>query len=155
MLLFRYMTISRKKLGEIGEKIAEDFLKRKGYKILDRNFSIRSAFGPKTGEIDIVAEPRRNPFGILRGKKDKIISFVEVKTVLTAPPAFEGRGSSISPEQKVNFQKQRKLIKTAQSWLMKNKIPLNKKWQIDVIAIKIDLDSKKAKLRHFKNAVSV
>ena len=149
------MTISRKKLGQIGEKIAEDFLKRKGYKILDRNFSIRSAFGPKTGEIDIVAEPRRNPFGILRGKKDKIISFVEVKTLAAAPPAFERRDSSISPEQKVNFQKQRKLIKTAQSWLMKNKIPLNKKWQIDVIAIKIDLDSKKAKLRHFKNAVSV
>jgi len=133
MLLFRYMTISRKKLGEIGEKIAEDFLKRKGYKILDRNFFVRSAFGPKTGEIDIVA------------KKDDAISFVEVKTVLA---------SSVSPEQKVNFQKQRKLIKMAQIWLMKNKIPLNKKWQIDIIAIKIDLNIKKAKIRHFKNAVS-
>ena len=133
MLLFRYMTISRQKLGQFGERIAEDFLKRKGYKILDRNFFVRSAFGPKTGEIDIVA------------KKDDAISFVEVKTVLA---------SSVSPEQKVNFQKQRKLIKTAQSWLMKNKIPLNKKWQIDIIAIKIDLNIKKAKIRHFKNAVS-
>jgi len=37
---------------------------------------------------------------------------------------------------------------------MKNKIPLNKKWQIDIIAIKIDLNIKKAKIRHFKNAVS-
>jgi len=133
MLLFRYMTISRKKLGQFGERIAEDFLKRKGYKILDRNFFVRSAFGPKTGEIDIVA------------KKDDAISFVEVKTVLA---------SSVSPEQKVNFQKQRKLIKMAQIWLMKNKIPLNKKWQIDIIAIKIDLNIKKAKIRHFKNAVS-
>jgi len=127
------MTISRKKLGQFGERIAEDFLKRKGYKILDRNFFVRSAFGPKTGEIDIVA------------KKDDAISFVEVKTVLA---------SSVSPEQKVNFQKQRKLIKMAQIWLMKNKIPLNKKWQIDIIAIKIDLNIKKAKIRHFKNAVS-
>jgi len=133
MLLFRYMTISRQKLGQFGEKIAEEFLKRKGYKILDRNFFVRSAFGPKTGEIDIVA------------KKDDAISFVEVKTVLA---------SSVSPEQKVNFQKQRKLIKMAQIWLMKNKIPLNKKWQIDIIAIKIDLNIKKAKIRHFKNAVS-
>ncbi|PIR02293.1 MAG: YraN family protein [Candidatus Nealsonbacteria bacterium CG_4_9_14_0_2_um_filter_37_38] len=133
MLLFRYMTISRQKLGQFGERIAEDFLKRKGYKILDRNFFVRSAFGPKTGEIDIVA------------KKDDAISFVEVKTVLA---------SSVSPEQKVNFQKQRKLIKMAQIWLMKNKIPLNKKWQIDIIAIKIDLNIKKAKIRHFKNAVS-
>ncbi|PIY89358.1 MAG: YraN family protein, partial [Candidatus Nealsonbacteria bacterium CG_4_10_14_0_8_um_filter_37_14] len=32
------MQISRKKLGQIGEKIAEDFLKRKGYKILDKNY---------------------------------------------------------------------------------------------------------------------
>jgi len=127
------MTISRQKLGQFGERIAEDFLKRKGYKILDRNFFVRSAFGPKTGEIDIVA------------KKDDAISFVEVKTVLA---------SSVSPEQKVNFQKQRKLIKMAQIWLMKNKIPLNKKWQIDIIAIKIDLNIKKAKIRHFKNAVS-
>ena len=135
------MQISRKKLGEIGEKIAEDFLKRKGYKILDKNYFTKSVFGPKTGEIDIIA------------KKSDAISFVEVKALAAAPPAFGGRGGSVSPEQKVNFQKQRKLIKTAQSWLIKNKMPLNIKWQIDVIAIKIDLDSKKAKIRHFKNAI--
>ena len=136
------MQISRKKIGKIGEKIAEDFLKRKGYKILDRNYSVRQAFGPKTGEIDIVA------------KKDDTISFVEVKTILATPPAEGGRGGFVSPEEKVNFRKQRKIIKTAQSWLMKIKMPLNTKWQIDVIAIKIDSQSKKAKIRHFKNAVS-
>jgi len=137
------MQISRKKLGQIGEKIAEDFLKRKGYKILDKNYFVKSVFGPKTGEIDIVA------------KKDDTISFVEVKSLVVTPTAFGGRGDAgdVSPEDKVNFQKQRKLIKTAQSWLMKNKMPSNIKWQIDVIAIKIDLDSKKAKIRHFKNAI--
>ena len=136
------MQISRKKIGEIGEKIAEDFLKRKGYKILARNYFVRQVFGPKTGEIDIVAE------------KDDIISFVEVKTLAVTPPAFGGRGGSVSPEEKVNFQKQRKIIKTAQSWLMKNKMPLNTKWQIDVISISIDSQSKKAKIRHFQNAVA-
>jgi len=137
------MQISRKKLGQIGEKIAEDFLKRKGYKILDKNYFVKSVFGPKTGEIDIVA------------KKDDTISFVEVKSLVVTPTAEGGRGDAgdVSPEDKVNFQKQRKLIKTAQSWLMKNKMPSNIKWQIDVIAIKIDLDSKKAKIRHFKNAI--
>ena len=137
------MQISRKKLGQIGEKIAEDFLKRKGYKILDKNYFVKSVFGPKTGEIDIVA------------KKDDTISFVEVKSLVVTPTAFGGRGDAgdVSPEDKVNFQKQRKLIKTAQSWLIKNKMPSNIKWQIDVIAIKIDLDSKKAKIRHFKNAI--
>ena len=137
------MQISRKKLGQIGEKIAEDFLKRKGYKILDKNYFVKSVFGPKTGEIDIVA------------KKDDTISFVEVKSLVVTPTAFGGRGDAddVSPEDKVNFQKQRKLIKTAQSWLIKNKMPSNIKWQIDVISIKIDLDSKKAEIRHFKNAI--
>jgi len=57
-----------------------------------------------------------------------------------------------SPEEKVNFSKSRKLVKTAESWLMKNKIPLNSKWQIDVISIKIE-QNKKVKIDHFENAV--
>lgn len=136
------MSISKQKVGEIGEKTAEAFLRRKGYKILDRNYFVKSAFGPKTGEIDIVAE------------KNNAISFVEVKTLAANPRAVGGGVGFIAPEQKVNFQKQRKLIKTAQSWLMKNKISFDKKWQIDAIAIKIDLNTKKAKIKHFKNAVS-
>jgi len=59
----------------------------------------------------------------------------------------------ISPEEKVNFSKQRKLVKTAESWLMKKKIPLNSKWQIDVIAIKIGFDNK-VEISHFENAIS-
>ncbi|MCK4454179.1 YraN family protein [Candidatus Parcubacteria bacterium] len=134
------MIISKKQTGEIGERIAENFLKKKGYKILDRNFFTRLALGPKTGEIDIIAE------------KEETISFVEVKTIEISPRGFAARGDFIPPEQKVNFQKQRKIIKTAQIWLSKNKMPLNKKWQIDVISIKIDLDLKKAEIKHFQNA---
>ena len=134
------MSIDKKKIGELGEKIAENFLKKKGYRILDRNFFTRLALGPKTGEIDIVA------------KKDNTISFVEVKTIETAFRDSYARGGFISPEEKVNFQKQRKIIKTAQIWLSKNKMPLDKKWQIDVISIKIDLESKKAQIQHFPNA---
>ena len=37
-------------LGTYGEDLAEDFLKKKGYRILQRNFEI------KLGEIDIVAQ---------------------------------------------------------------------------------------------------
>ena len=40
-----------KTLGDIGEKIAEEYLKGKGYKILDKNFRYK-----KLGEIDLVAE---------------------------------------------------------------------------------------------------
>ena len=125
--------MSSKQLGILGEQIAEDYLKNKGYQILDKNFSFRIPGNPQKGEIDIVA------------KKSDIISFIEVKTLRTPD-------SPISPEEKVDFGKQRKLVKTAESWLMKKKIPLNSKWQIDVIAIELN-SNKKAKINHFENAV--
>lgn len=124
--------MSTKAIGNFGEKIAENYLKNKGYQILDRNYSFRIPGNPQKGEIDIVA------------KKEDVISFVEVKTLKNSFP--------IPPEEKVNFSKQRKLRQTAESWLIKKKIPLNSKWQIDVIAIEIKKG--KAKISHFENAVS-
>ena len=123
--------MNSKKLGDFGEAIAEIFLKNKGYRILDKNYSLIIS-GPKQGEIDIIA------------KKGDVISFIEVKTLASE--------KIILPEEKVDRLKLRKIIKTAKSWLMKNKIPLDNKWQIDVIAIRIDTVNKKAKMRHFKNA---
>ena len=122
-----------KKVGNFGERIAEKYLRDKGYQILDRNYFFKSFRGPLRGEIDIIAQ------------KNGIISFIEVKTLRN--PA-----EVISPEEKVNFSKQRKLRKTAESWLMGKRIPLNSKWQIDVISIRIEKG--KAKINHFENAIS-
>lgn len=124
--------MERKRIGSLGERIAENYLKNKGYQVLDRNYVFRIPGELQRGEIDIVA------------KKGDVISFVEVKTLKN--PAF-----LISPEEKVNFSKRKKLIKTAESWLMKNKISLNSKWQIDVIAVEIK--NGKAKVSHFENAI--
>ena len=118
-----------KKVGNFGERIAEKYLRDKGYQILDKNFSFAS--GLQKGEIDIVA------------KKGETISFVEVKTLIDA--------SNFSPEEKVNFQKQEKIKKIAQIWLDKNKRALDSKWQIDVLSIKIDPSFKKAKVKHLEN----
>ncbi len=124
-----------KKLGDFGEKVALKYLKDKGYQILGRNYFSKSVSGPKRGEVDLVA------------KKGNTISFVEVKTLNSK------NTNSFSPEEKVDFQKQRKILKIAENWLMENKIPLDKPWQVDVISVKIDLNSKKAKISHFPNAV--
>ncbi len=124
-----------KKIGSFGENIACYYLKNKGYKILGKNYSRKWIRGPQKGEIDVIAE------------KDKIISFIEVKTITSA------QSGGYLPEDKVNFQKQKQLIKIAQDWLSEKKIPLESKWQIDVMAIKIDLESKKAKIRHIQNAI--
>lgn len=132
----------------IGEKIACKYLEKKGYKILDKNYFLKIGTEPKKGEIDIIAQLRSSIVDILRGKKDDTIHFVEVKTLR------QFRGGGFLPEDKVDFFKQQKIIKTAQSWLMKNKIPFNSKWQIDIISITIDADSQKAKIRHLENAVA-
>lgn len=126
--------------------MAVRYLKKKGYKILERNFERKVSRFLKS-EIDIVARPRRSVFDILRGKKDDAIHFVEVKTLIG--------GKDFAPEQKVNFQKKRKLAKTAETWLLKNKIPLDCQWQIDVISIRIDPQTKNPQIIHFKNAVSL
>ena len=49
-------------LGQVGEDFSAEYLEKQGYKIIDRNYKIRTA------EIDIIAE------------LDKTIIFVEVKT---------------------------------------------------------------------------
>ena len=129
-----YMYVSSKEIGNLGEKIAVEFLKKKGYKILDKNYIPKWMRGPEKKEIDIIAQ------------KDGVISFVEVKTLANNKQTFQ-------PEDKVDFLKQRKLIKVGESYLLEKKYSPERKWQIDVIAIRIDSDSKKAKIKHLKNVV--
>ncbi len=126
-----------KKVGNFGEEIAVKYLERKGYKILERNYT-KNWSSIKKGEIDIIC------------RKEKIISFVEVKTIIQS---FQNNLSPFSPEEKVNRQKQKKIILLAETWLEENNISLNSDWQIDVIAIRVDLARKKAKISHFLNAV--
>jgi len=122
-----------RQLGDMGEKIVSQYLKEKDYRILDRNYSSKWVSGPIRGEIDIIAE------------KENTISFIEVKTLID--------GQGFLPEDKVNFAKQKKILKTAENWLMEKNIPLDSRWQVDVISVEIHSNSKKAKIRHFQNAV--
>jgi len=128
--------MNSRQLGILGEKIARGYLKRKGYKVLEKNYSPKFVSGPVYGEIDIVA------------KKEDIISFVEVKTQIS------NKGDqNFFPENKVNFLKQRKIIKTSQAYLLEEGYPPETKWQVDVLGIVISPEKNKAKIRHIKNAV--
>lgn len=127
------MKPSSKNLGKTGEIIANVYLKKKGYQILAENYVPKwASFDRK--EIDIVA------------KKENTIVFVEVKTI--------SGNQNFLPEDKINFFKQKKIKKTAESFLLEKKIPLDSKWQIDTISVRINFDSKKAKIRHFQNIIS-
>ena len=130
------MPSSKRKIGDIGENSAVEFLKRKGYGILDRNYLL------KCGEIDIVAAKMG---GFLNQKINSIV-FVEVKT---ASDNF----SLAFAAQNVHSKKKRRLIKSAQVYLMDKKIPKNIPWQIDVVLISLDDRNKLVRIEHLENAV--
>lgn len=85
----------KENLGNRGEVLAAKFLRRQGYRILERNFRLRS------GEIDIVAKDG-----------DQIV-FVEVKTRASDNQEFL--------RTSVNRGKEKRLLKTASYYLEKQK----------------------------------
>jgi len=125
-------------LGAEGEKIAESFLKQKGYRILARNWKCRF------GELDIVAAKREGRIF----RKTETIVFVEVKTIDMADAQFIGQA-----EQNVNYFKQKHLISSAQCYLKAKRVSPEIPWQIDVIAIEFDAFGKHHKIRHLERAV--
>lgn len=110
--------------GTFGENKACKYLKKQGYKILERNFKTSFA------EIDIIAE------------KDGLYIFVEVKTrkLRTSIPA------SVS----VNYYKQQKIIKAACCYMAKEKIkPF---CRFDIVEVYTDDEMKNFKINHIENA---
>ena len=96
------------KIGERGEKVAADFLYRKGYTLLEKNYRTRTA------EIDIIA------------KEGDCICFVEVKTRTTLKKGL--------PKESVHNLKQQKLISGA-SFYLKEKRLNNQRVRFDVVEI--------------------
>ena len=138
-----------KQLGNLGEDIAADYLKKKGYEILDRNY-VPKWITRARKEIDIIAEkPRRTPLFSWKGRGlrgENVLVFVEVKSAKELENFY--------PESKVDFQKKRKLIRIAESYILEKKIKPETKWQIDVIAVEFSKVSGEPRIRHFENAVS-
>ncbi len=99
-----------RKIGFDKEKEAGKFLKKNGFKILDKNY--RTPYG----EIDIVA------------KEKKVLVFVEVKY----------RKTSLfgTPQEAVNFKKQQKIIKSAIIYMKEKNI--SRDYRFDIVSICAD-----------------
>lgn len=119
----------KKKIGDLGENITCRFLVKRGFRILDRNYS------KKWGEIDIVAE------------KDRILHFVEVKTVVSHETG------KYRPEENVNHQKLKRLSRIIQTYLIDKNVSYETVWQIDIMAVFLDTGNKKAKFRFTDNII--
>jgi len=126
-------SLNEKDVGIFGEKIAADYLKKNGYKILEKNFRNR------WGEIDIAA------------KKKRAFVFVEVKASNRSSSA--GDNNSFHPEDRIDWKKKKQLLKMSEIYLAENRIPFDSPYRIDIIAIEFDNSGYKTKIRHYKNAL--
>jgi putative endonuclease len=88
------MTQARRAMGAAGEEAALRFLKRKGYRLLDRNLRLG-----RSGELDLVMLDRG------------VLVFVEVKAMLL--------GEDIRGFDKIHDIKQRKLVELASIYLQR------------------------------------
>lgn len=102
--------MNKRTCGKFYEDIAVDFLIGKGYTILQRNFNC------SFGEVDIIAE------------KKGVICFVEVKA--------RTRRDFGSPLEAITPAKQKRMIKTAEYYCMKNKI-VNKPIRFEAVGIEL------------------
>ena len=136
-----------KLVGDKGERIACEYLVKKGYKILCKNYRI------SLGEIDIIAQKKWSIKNVLQRKNDKTIHFVEVKTSQDFHHERAERAEGFFPEQRVDWKKRNKYKRLVEIWLSKNKFPQNYPCQVDIIAILIDQTSRKARVHYFQNVV--
>lgn len=117
------MKKDNKDTGRIGEKIAENVLKNKGYRIIKRNFSTRF------GEIDLIC------------RNGGITVFVEVKT---KKGTYFG-----TPEEMFTKTKAVQVKRMATIYLQGKEVLC----QIDMVAVVLDQNNNPVRITHYENVV--
>jgi putative endonuclease len=109
-----------RKTGKIGESAAKEYLMKKGFEIVERNYSTRF------GEIDLIC-------------KDKnILVFVEVKTK---------KGMDFgTPEEMFTRKKYNRVKRMATIYLDGKEVPC----RIDMVAVELDSDNQSVEVRHYE-----
>lgn len=116
----------RKLLGDLGERLAAEYLEGQGYLIRERNYRC------PIGEIDLVAT------------ESDCLVFVEVRT---------RRGKRFgSPEESVTLAKQQRLIDLAQNYLVERE-ERPPRWRIDLVAVEFSSKGTLERVELVRNAV--
>lgn len=103
--------ITHIELGDLGEKMAVNYVRRQGAKVLYKNYR-----GPKGGELDLVV------------RDENTLCFVEVKT--------RKRRDGSRPLDAVNAAKQELIERGARAWL--KLLPHNDiLWRFDVVEVTV------------------
>lgn len=118
--------MDKKALGSFGEDKAAAYLRRKGYRIIERNFNCRF------GEVDIIA--RKGPF----------IVFAEVK--LRKNALFAEAREFVTPP------KRHRIISSAALWLSMNDTDLQPRFDVIEIYAPDGENSRKISVNHIEDA---
>jgi putative endonuclease len=120
------MTAARQAFGELGERIAERWLRRRGWRVVQRRF--RSGHR----DIDLVVE------------QEGVVAFVEVKA---------RRGDRFGgPIEAVNWRKQKELGRSARVWIDRHGRSAEA-YRFDVIGVLVC--GERVRIRHVANAFSL
>ena len=145
----------KRKIGDAGENIACRFLVKRGFEIVEQNYS------KKWGEIDIIS------------RKGQKLHFIEVKTVSHAPyvslqksgQAYETRNQDqYRPEDNIHPWKLKRLSRVIQTYLLGYKgergvshvtgrANMETDWQFDVITVYLDLKGMEAKIGYIEDII--
>lgn len=119
--------MKRRDTGILGEKLAGEFLKKRGYHIRETNYRC-----PR-GEIDIIATHKGH------------LVFVEVRTKKSLEFG--------SPEESITPGKQRRL-RTVAAYYRQTHHNLPELWRIDAVAVEMDQGGEPSRIELIENAVS-
>lgn len=113
------MKTKSRKIGDLGEKIAQKYLENKGFSFVEANFL------QPFGEIDLVM------------KKEKVYYFIEVKTSEKINPEF-------LPEERFDFRKMNRFEKIVNFYVEQNDIL---EFEMVLVAVYLDIKNKKSKVK--------
>lgn len=130
------MPNEKQNTGKLGEDIAVKYLENHGYSILERNYR------KPWGEIDIIALDNIKDSVF---KKRQELVFFEVKS---QKDTIEWR-----PEENITFHKKHQLSRIINTFIKERKSYENQDWRIDILAIKLNFESKNAQVEHIKNII--
>jgi len=125
---------TRKEIGDLGEKLAAEYLKRQGMRIRDRNIA------RKTGELDIIAE------------EGDTLHFVEVKTNLVdAFPDERRAADEYDPSLNLHEAKIRKVARTGEWYVLESE--WEGEWQVDGCLVWLRRSDGMGKVRYLPQIV--
>ncbi|HEY4305714.1 MAG TPA: YraN family protein [Gemmatimonadaceae bacterium] len=120
------MSAATQEFGELGERIAERWLRRNGWRVVQRRF--------RNGhrDIDLIVT------------RDDTVVFVEVKA---------RRGARFGdPVEAVNWIKQKELARSASVWIDRHGRP-SESYRFDVVGVLVE--GERVRVRHVPNAFSL